>query len=67
MASREFGTFRIDADVDSDDEQEKFSNLRLDVEVRTAEWELLPDPPGPSPQAHLLCLLLGDESNPGRR
>ena len=36
MASREFGTFRIDADVDSDDEQEKFSNLRLDVEVRTA-------------------------------
>ena len=34
LASRDFGgTFRVDADVDSDDEQEKFSNLRLDVEV----------------------------------
>ena len=35
VAARDFGgTFRIAAEIDSDDEQEKFANLRIDFEVK---------------------------------
>ena len=34
LASNNFGTFRVDESIDSDDEQEKFANLRLDFDVR---------------------------------
>ena len=34
LASNNFGTFRVDESIDSDDEQEKFINLRLDFDVR---------------------------------